>query len=37
MRTTEGAALLADFNERVAACLGHLNAIAARAPAVVPA
>jgi uncharacterized protein (TIGR00255 family) len=37
MRTKEGAALLADFNERVAVCLGHLNAIAARAPAVVPA
>jgi uncharacterized protein (TIGR00255 family) len=37
MRTREGAALLADFNERVAICLGHLNAIAARAPAVVPA
>jgi uncharacterized protein (TIGR00255 family) len=37
MRTKEGEALLADFNERVAVCLGHLNAIAARAPAVVPA
>jgi uncharacterized protein (TIGR00255 family) len=37
MRTKEGAALLADFNERVAVCLGHLNAIAARAPGVVPA
>jgi uncharacterized protein (TIGR00255 family) len=37
MRTKEGEALLADFNERVAVCLGHLNAIAARAPGVVPA
>jgi uncharacterized protein (TIGR00255 family) len=37
MRAKEGEALLADFNGRIAICLGYLNAIAARAPAVAPA
>ncbi len=36
MRAKEGAALLADFNERIAVCRGHVDAVAARAPAVAP-
>jgi uncharacterized protein (TIGR00255 family) len=37
MRTMEGQALLSDFNERIAACRAHVDAVAARAPLVVPA
>jgi uncharacterized protein (TIGR00255 family) len=36
MRGKEGEALLSDFNERIAACRGHVDAVAARAPAVAP-
>jgi uncharacterized protein (TIGR00255 family) len=37
MRAKEGDALLSDFNERIAVCRGQVDAVAARAPAVVPA
>jgi uncharacterized protein (TIGR00255 family) len=37
MRSAEGKALLSDFNERIAACRGHVDAVAARAPTVAPA
>jgi uncharacterized protein (TIGR00255 family) len=37
MRSKEGASLLADFNSRMAACRGLLDAVAARAPTVAPA
>ncbi len=36
MRVKEGEALLFDFNERIAVCRGHVDAVAARAPAVAP-
>jgi uncharacterized protein (TIGR00255 family) len=37
MRSKEGAALLSDFNERIALCRRHVDAVATRAPAVAPA
>jgi uncharacterized protein (TIGR00255 family) len=37
MRAREGEALLADFNGRIGVCRGHVDAVAARGPGVVPA
>jgi uncharacterized protein (TIGR00255 family) len=37
MRSREGAALAADFNERISLCRKHLDAIRERAPSVAPA
>jgi uncharacterized protein (TIGR00255 family) len=37
MRAKEGGALLADLNERIGVCRRHMDAVAARAPAVAPA
>jgi uncharacterized protein (TIGR00255 family) len=37
MRAKEGDTLLADFNQRISVCRGHIDSVAARAPAVAPA
>jgi uncharacterized protein (TIGR00255 family) len=37
MRSKEGGALLADFDQRIAVCRSHVDAVAARAPLVAPA